>query len=346
MTCAQAFDSPPPEAQPLVVAGHSVWTPAAKSVSPVEAFDREIPIPSYWIGLYGGVLGAQDLRLRFAGNLDGPRVLALGGISAGRFVADEGRRGPGWWGGVARRGGGIDLDHYCVIGFDYPSASEVVDLCPEDYADLAAYALKEAGVGFVDAVVGASFGGMIGLAFARKFPERIGKLCTISAADRPHPMAQAWRLVQRRIIDFAAEKGAPEAGVALARELAMTTYRTPEEFAVRFTPDLAADDNVGSYLAARGDAYAREVSAARYATLSAAIDRHDEKPEAIETPALVIGVDSDRLVPLCDVEALQRRIGGPSTLEVITSPYGHDAFLKESDAINTHLNSFLRQEPS
>ncbi len=308
--------------------------------------DIEIPIPQYWIGLYGGVFAGQKLRLRLAGNIQGPRVLVLGGISAGRFVTDKDNAENGWWSDVACTDGGIDLNHYCVVGFDYPTADLPIALCPEDFAELIAIALKTLDIRKLFAIVGSSFGGMIGLAFARKYPARVGKLCVISAAHRPHPMAQAWRLTQRRIIEFAVQQNKPEAGVALARELAMTTYRTPEEFAGRFSPALGAQSNVAGYLTAKGEAYANGVDAARYLTLSAAIDRHNEDPAKIKTPTLVIGVDSDRLAPLSDVEELERRLDGPSSLAIISSPFGHDAFLKESKTINNHLKIFLSQETS
>ena len=349
MECTHTLHCSPPTGSSAASAGRGLKMRSVHGRSPTslcETSDIEIPIPQYWVGLYGAVLAGQVLRLRLAGNFHGPRILVLGGISAGRFVADENSADPGWWRDVVRADGGIDLNRYCVIGFDYPTGVTPVPLCPEDFAELLAIALKTLDIGKLDAIVGSSFGGMIGLAFARKYPARVGKLCTISAAHRPHPMAQAWRLTQRRIIEFAVKQNKPEAGVAIARELAMTTYRTPEEFAGRFSPDLDAQNNVSGYLTAKGEAYAHRVNAARYLTLSAAIDRHREDPAKITTPTLVIGVDSDRLAPLGDVEELERCLGGPSILAVISSPYGHDAFLKESNAINAHLKSFLSQEPS
>lgn len=350
MECAPAVECLPGNTLGTIASYDGVRSSKALSQkalrAPEEFKDADIAIPKYWIGLYGGELKGQVLRFRLAGNLDGPCVFALGGISAGRIVSDAGEGEQGWWREIARPGGGIDLDQYCVIGFDYPTGDETVDLCPEDFAELIAYGLKELGIEKLEAFVGASFGGMIGLAFARKYPALVERLCVISAAHRPHPMAQAWRIIQRRIIEFAEAQGAPAEGVALARELAMTTYRTPEEFAGRFSHQLGAADSVDGYLAARGGDYARTVSAARYLTLSAAIDRHDEKPEAIKTRTFVVGVDSDRLAPLSDVEDLERRLGGPSSLAVISSAYGHDAFLKESCALNAQLQSFFRQELS
>ncbi len=349
MNCAQILQCSPATGRGTPISGRRVERHRVPSQMPEttgEGADIEMPIPQYWIGLYGGVFSGQSLRLRFAGNLKGPRVLVLGGISAGRFVADETETKNGWWSEVAHAGGGIDLNRYCVIGFDYPTGETPISLCPEDFAELIAIALKNLDIRKLFAIVGSSFGGMIGLAFARKYPARVEKLCVISAAHRPHPMAQAWRLTQRRIIEFAVQQNQPQAGVALARELAMTTYRTPEEFAGRFSPDLDAQSNVGGYLTAKGEAYANGVGAARYLTLSAAIDRHNEDPAKIKTPTLVIGVNSDRLAPISDIEEMEQRLGGPSTLAIISSPFGHDAFLKESEAITNHLKSFLSQEQS
>ena len=181
---------------------------------------------------------------------------------------------------------------------------------------------------------------MVALAFARKYGAFLDKLCVIAAAHRPAAMARAWRTIQRQVIEFSIQAGRPETGVNLARQLAMTTYRTPEEFAARFANLAGVDD----YLSARGHAYGETVSAERYLTLSAAIDRHCEEPENIHTPALFIGIDSDRLTPLSDIRECQKRYGGPSSLAVIPSQFGHDGFLKETTAIGEHLKQFLDGE--
>ncbi|HEY1588438.1 MAG TPA: alpha/beta hydrolase, partial [Rhodanobacter sp.] len=75
--------------------------------------------------------------------------------------------------------------------------------------------------------------------------------------------------------------------------------------------------------------------------LSESIDLHDVTPEQIPTPATLIGFPSDRLVPLADLCELQRRLHGPATLEVVESPYGHDAFLKEPEQIASLLREAL-----
>ena len=40
---------------------------------------------------------------------------------------------------------------------------------------------------------------MVALAFGERYPQRVERLFVISAADQPHPMATAWRSVQRNI---------------------------------------------------------------------------------------------------------------------------------------------------
>ncbi|MCG8443386.1 MAG: homoserine O-succinyltransferase, partial [Caulobacterales bacterium] len=281
----------------------------------------------------------------------GPAIVALGGISGSRHVAEEpgGRRG--WWAEVVRAGGGLDLDRYAVMGVDYAPADvdAPVPITPADQARLLALALDAAGVERVHAIVGASYGGMVGLSFARLFPERIDRLAVISAAHRPSAMATAWRGVQRRILEFAAEVGRPEEGVALARQLAMTTYRSPEEFAERFRPGLTGDaptSEACEYLIARGAAYRGGMSPARFTSLSAAIDRHWEEPEAITTPTLLVAADTDRLIPAADMAELRDRLAGPARLVILNSLFGHDAFLKEADALRDPLQAFLGDGPA
>lgn len=311
-------------------------------------------LPAGWRCEHGASLGDLVVRARLAGPREAPVIAALGGISADRFVAAESDLGAsakgagrvGWWGVVARPGGGIDLDRFQVLGVDFSplAPTEPIAITPADQARLVALAMDAAGVERLHAFAGASYGGMVALAFARLYPARVERLVMVSAAHRPHPMATAWRGVQRRILKFAAAAGRPQEGVALARQLAMTTYRTPEEFAQRFKPgilDAGEDSDVCGYLIARGEAYAALASPARFQSLSAAIDRHLEVPEAVTTPALLIASRTDRLVPLEDMRELSERLGGPAELLVIDSVVGHDSFLKDADLFAPHLRAWL-----
>ena len=84
------------------------------------------------------------------------------------------------------------------------------------------------------AIIGSSYGGMTALAFAQNYRDNVSNLCVIGAAHKPYPIGVAWRGIQRRAVRLGIEAGRPKEGLKLARELAMTTYRTAEEFADRF----------------------------------------------------------------------------------------------------------------
>jgi homoserine O-acetyltransferase len=288
----------------------------------------------------GQPLAAGEITGRLHGPAHGPLVFVAGGISSGRFATR-------WWSWAVRNGGPIDLDRVRVLAFDLlPGAGEAgVTLTTTDQARLLALLLDSLGEPRVDVFVGASYGGCIGLAFAAAFPEQIGELAVISAAHRTHPAATARRGVQRRLLAFARDCGREAEGIALARELAMTTYRTADEFALRFasTPPAEAGDPypVCDYLIARGADYAGATSADRWITLSDSLDRHTVEPEAVRCPLTVIGFTSDGLVPIEDSRDLAAR--APNLRRLIEAPsiFGHDAFLKERELVSRALHDLL-----
>ncbi|WP_411817944.1 homoserine O-succinyltransferase MetX [Hyphococcus sp. DH-69] len=294
----------------------------------------------------GESLSRPELRVRVYGDLEKPAVVVTGGISAGRKVADA-KDGKGWWRDLVHSGGAVDLEQFCVIGFDFlPNAGETArTITTADHAKALVDALNVLEIEKVHAFVGASYGGMIGLAFAQHFPDRVEKLCAISAPGRPHPSATALRGIQRRIIEFSLKHNDPEAGVALARQLAMVTYRTAEEFGERFESaagEAAGDPyDVCEYLISRGNAY--DMEAARYLTLSDSIDRHRVDAEKLEVETLILAATSDRLAPIEDLRRLAGDIAKGKFVE-IDSLYGHDTFLKEVSVIGPHIHSFLEEK--
>jgi homoserine O-acetyltransferase len=124
----------------------------------------------------------------------------------------------------------------------------------------------------------------------------------------------------------------------LARALAMATYRSPEEFAVRFAGAPARIDGrfqfpVESYLLARGDAYAATYVPEAFVCLSESIDLHQVDASRIRVPVTLVAILEDQLIPISDMRSLHTRLGGPAALVELSSLYGHDAFLKEGDAL-------------
>ena len=310
--------------------------------------DVSIMLPADFRLESGEVLSRPELRVRLYGDASRPVVAVSGGISSGRIVADA-DEAKGWWRDIVCVDGAVDLERFCVLGFDFlPNPEETArTLSTADQARALAHALDLLKIERLHAFVGASYGGMVALAFSALFPQRLQRLCVVSAAERAHPAATALRGVQRRIIEFAAQCGEAQEGVALARQLAMVSYRTPEEFEARFdnTPGAVRGDlyDVCEYLTARGRAYG--MGAERYLTLSDSIDRHRVEPAHISADSLFIAARSDRLVPLADMRRLRDAVAG-SRLVAIDSLYGHDAFLKEAPVIGPCIKKFLEERSS
>lgn len=285
-------------------------------------------------------IGETSIRVRLHGRRDGPLVIAAGGISARRFVTGE----SGWWTPIVGEGGAIDLNKYCVLGFDFaPTDERRAAVTPEIQAQLLVGALDGLGVKKAHAFVGASYGGMVGLALGAIAPERVERLCIISAAHKPAALARAWRGVQRRMVEFAIRQGAPQEGLALARQLAMITYRSGEEFETRFGAEIDADgrSELDRYLISRGQAFTSIASAERWLSLSEAIDRFSVEPERIFVPTTVVACPTDQLAPLADMQELARRLPRCAGFHLLPSLCGHDAFLKEPDTLTPILRGVL-----
>lgn len=304
---------------------------------------------------HGGERAPVQIAWRVLGPEAAPVVVALGGISAHRRVAAVAGQPAGWWEQIVGVDLAVPIDQLRVLSFDYLGASglssgpQVGESFPSvstyDQADALARLMNHLGIRALRAIVGASYGGMVGLAFAERYPDRLERLAVISAADRPHPMATAWRSVQREMIRFALDHGVPLRGVDLARRLAMTSYRTAEEFDARFD-DLPVVENgrfvfpVERYLQSRGADYAQRQTPQSFLILSESIDLHRVDVARITAPVLAIAVREDQLVPVNDIRAMAMRLPQAQLLE-ISSIFGHDAFLKEASQLRPLLRAFL-----
>ncbi|WP_291841958.1 homoserine O-succinyltransferase [Maricaulis sp.] len=278
---------------------------------------------------------------RITGPEGAPVVLVLGGISSGRHVSDT-ARGEGWWRQQAGPGKPIDTNRYRILSFDFIGAE--IHPCPttQDQAR-AILALADAADIRDMAIVGSSYGGMIALALAAMAPERVRDLVVISAADRSSEMARAWRSIQRDTVEMALRLGDGRAGLDLARRLAMTTYRTPEEFEARFAdpePDSRDAGGVAGYLAARGEAWAETVDPQRFLALSRSMDEHRVDVSVVKCPVTYIAAIEDRLVPADQIAAAAERTPR-GRLITLSSVFGHDAFLKEDAIIGSTLNGIF-----
>jgi homoserine O-acetyltransferase len=285
--------------------------------------------------------------------------VALGGISASRRVWQPDEPRGGWWHEVVGPGLALDTQRFRILSFDYLGASAdstgprdgqvFPTVSAYDQAELLLRLLNHLGISSVRAIAGASYGGMVALAFGERYPERVARLIVISAADRAHPMASAWRVVQRRIVRFALESGKPAQGLELARALAMATYRSPEEFSARFAGAARKEDDrfvlpVEEYLFARGAEYAQRYRPESFVCLSESIDLHRVDAGRVFAPVTAVAVREDQLVPLADMRAMVARLPN-AELHEISSVYGHDAFLKENRHLKPIFATVLNDVP-
>ncbi len=288
-------------------------------------------------------------RYEIIGPRGAPVVAVLGGISASRHVASAASDlSPGWWEDVVGPGRAIDTNKFRVISIDYITSDNRSDaVTTDDQAEALAAALDQAGIRTVHAVVGASYGGMVALAFGVRFGVRAKRLIVISAAHESDPIATALRHLQRRVVALGTAVGRERDGLAIARGIAMTSYLTGRHFEDRIADcdrndSRLIEDRIGDYLKTCGEQFADKWTAERYNALSLSLDLHQIRPEDVTIPTTVIAVNGDRLVPVAQCRELARRLGDAGQIVEFDSIFGHDAFLGDSSRIGPFINELLR----
>ena len=215
--------------------------------------------------------------------------------------------------------------------------------------------------------IGGSLGGMLALEWARLFPERVRQSVVIGASDALGPRALMENAVQRQAIvtdpDFDPLRPGPTRGLALARQIAMITYRGDASLSRQFgrrrihgaksrsLHPTQAEFAVETYLEHQGRRLTERFCALSYLMLLRAMDSHDATepvPDAVppsrSAPVHYVGISSDTLFPALEVRqsagrALSR--GQSTTYSHFRSAYGHDAFLVETRQLAPLLRPLL-----
>ncbi|MFG3199999.1 homoserine O-acetyltransferase [Streptomyces sp. NPDC048208] len=217
-------------------------------------------------------------------------------------------------------------------------------------------------------IVGGSMGGMRAVEWAVSYPERVGALLLLATAASASAEHIAWADIQLRAIrtdphwrggDYHGTGLGPSNGLGLARRLAHVTYRAEAELRTRFgrAPQGAEDPwhggryQVQSYLDHHAEKLVRRFDAGSYVVLTEAMNAHDvgrarggarAALARVRAPALVAGVDSDRLYPLAQQRELAALIPSADGVRVVESPYGHDGFLIETEQVGRLVAELLR----
>ncbi len=288
------------------------------------------------------------------GSLDKPLIVVMGGISASRWAIDcpSGKQA-GWWNQVVNDESTLNTTDFQFLTFEYFTYPDRVTNPPVistlDQANLLHQIQTKLNLPQFHAVIGSSYGGMVSLAFAAKYPKSLNHLVCIAAADKNSVKSQALRQIQRKIIglgeQFADDSAGQKQFISLARSLAMIGYRGEPEWEQRFQLEQPGKglEAITSYLEYHGDRFADQFSAARYYQLSRSIDFHQIDVSAIEAEALLIGINTDQMVPVNFIKNMSEKFNHPCQTHLINSKYGHDGFLLEAEQIDAIFHTYFSE---
>ncbi|KAJ5689490.1 Serine O-succinyltransferase [Penicillium macrosclerotiorum] len=276
-----------------------------------ERFHCEEPLLLDW----GGVLPEFDIAYESWGQLNGDKsnaILLHTGLSASSHAhSTASNPKPGWWEKFIGPGLPLDTNKYFVIctnvlggcyGSTGPSSMDPSDgkryatrfpiLTLDDMVRAQFRLLDALGIQKLAASVGSSMGGMQSLAAGVLFPERVGKIVSISGCARSHPYSIAMRHTQRQVLmmdpkwarGFYYDAIPPHSGMKLAREIATVTYRSGPEWEQRFgrrradpskQPALCPDFLIETYLDHAGEKFCLEYDPNSLLYVSKAMDLFD-----------------------------------------------------------------------
>ncbi len=236
-------------------------------------------------------------------------------------------------------------------------------LTPRDMMRVQRLFLAAIGVERVAMVIGPSMGAMIAWEWAIEAPEAVDLVAIVAAPLRTSPYQIGLNWLQRRGIelDITENEVVAKVGQMVARGVGMMSYRSPAGLEVKFgrewfkQPGVTLKDrgmyNVESWLRHHGRRITKRFDPYTYLLYSRAMDLHDVSKERgdvvnalnrVTCRVLVIGISSDNLYPATEVKLgadLLARLGRDVSYSEIRSPNGHDAFLLDTDQIETALRN-------
>lgn len=258
-----------------------------------------------------------------------------------------------------------------------PWGSRWVRVTVRDQVAVEARLADELGIDRFAAIVGSSMGGLRALEWLIMFPERVGAAAIMAcgAAATADQIGTQTLQIQAITADpnwaagdyYESLVGPPAAGLGIARRVAHLTYRTERELAYRFGnesqpgEDAFSDDAPGvtagagrfavtSYLDHQAAKMVERLDAGTYLSNTDAMSTHDvgrgrggatKALADVKVPVAVAGITSDRLYPLYLQQELVDLLPTAKQLHEITSDYGHDGFLLETDAVGRVISEIL-----
>jgi homoserine O-acetyltransferase len=231
--------------------------------------------------------------------------------------------------------------------------------------------LRHLGIARLHAAIGGSLGGMQALQWALDQPEEVERAVLVCASARLSAQNIALTAVTRAAImgdpnfqggDYLDGPLRPREGLSVARKLGHITYLSAESMRRKFDRArrdgaeapmrLSSDFEVEHYLDHQGDSFLERFDAFSYLYLTRLMDYFDPFAEAaldlgpVSTRVLAISFDSDwrfgaehsRHI----VDSL--RAGGVEARHAeVSSPWGHDSFLRDGEEYHRLVADALRE---
>ena len=340
-------------------------TPAAEAHRPPLGTGRVETAPIGRVALESGATLPVTVAYRHDGpGANAPQVLVVHALTGSADAAGD------WWEPVIGPGRALDTERVGVLcanllggryGTTGPTSTDPETGAPyggtfpqptaRDEAAVLWSLADRLGIGRFDLVAGGSLGGMVAQEVALARPGGVGHLAVLGAPAATGAMALGWNHIQLGLIDALGERG-----LELARQLAMTTYRSEADFDGRFGRRVETDGrfSVSSYLDYQGQKILGRFDPDTYRVLVRVMDSHDvgrgrggareafRALAAAGTGITGIGIEGDILFGPGQVRALVADAAGAradASYREISSSKGHDAFLIEWE----QLTGFLRE---
>jgi homoserine O-acetyltransferase len=330
-------------------------------------------IASRWLGRFqfesGAVLPDLVVSYRHDGVAvgEGRQILVVHALTGSADAAGD------WWAPLIGPGQILDTDKFGVIcmnllgsryGTSGPTSRNPATGKPygrtfplatvRDQARAQWRLLDALGIGKLALAVGGSLGGMVALEVALERPGEISRVVPIAAPARIGQLAVGWDHLQLDIVDKLGIEG-----LDLARQLAITTYRSEIDFEQRFAGRTEADGtpSIVSYLQHQGRKLLERFDPDTYRSLVLAMDSHDigrdrggevaalQRLAAYGTRLTGVGIEGDILYGTNQVKAMvvaATEAGMDAVYREIRSTKGHDAFLVEWDQLTKILAEALK----
>jgi homoserine O-acetyltransferase len=306
----------------------------------------------------GEVLPQAEFAYRTYGSAELPAVLVFHALTGNSDAAN-------WWSGIIGEGKIIDPKKHFIISANFlgscygstgpeslhpqtgkPYHADFPVITIRDIARQHLAILESLHIHKVALGIGGSMGGMVLLELAILAPGLFEKIIPISVSASHSAWRIAFSSVIRKTIEtFGHELGDEgyKRGMHLARQIAMTSYRSSTEFDGRFGRDIKDEKfEIENYLEHQGEKIVARFSPYSYITLTRAMELYDISGSIAEitSEAFFIGATSDILYSEEEIKDTARNIPG-AQYKSLNSPFGHDSFLVVQEKLGKLIAPFI-----